>query len=551
MALAGGANLVLSPIPMLALAKLGALSRTGRCKAFDSSADGYVRGEGVAVVVLKRMCDAVADGDRIRAVIRGTCVNHGGQTNGLTAPNPQAQREVIMGALAAASISAERVGYVEAHGTGTPLGDQIELSVLEEVFGKRGDAPRLRVGSVKTNIGHLEAAAGVAGLIKAALCIDHREVARQLYSAHARVGSAAEELNVATVQEPWPDVERQPYAGVSSFGFSGTNAHLIVGPAPGMRVATTTRTGVPILTLSAKNPAQLRVLMRLWCDRIRLVKDHHELADLCAASARQRDHMLERFACVVRDRASLQQALDAPPGAHTTLHDERPPVPSLALLIGDGDEWVAAAKACAGSPGFQRELTAVVEALQPIAGPSVRLDCEAILAAGTHRAASKPAAFALRVAVIRTVQRWDLKTVRVLAAGECEAAAAYVAGLSTAEECLALPAERPVSQPVRFDCSADEEVTDVLSIGGVAIAGQHQRIWQMPVSAEAANVLLMELLKSAYLRSSNVDWTSVMAPPQQSVALPLYPFARVSHWLTSGRTQRPSEQGRMQLPNGG
>ncbi|WP_027133349.1 type I polyketide synthase [Geminicoccus roseus] len=237
LALAGGVHLVLSPDSTIAMTKFGAMAPDGRCKAFDASANGYVRGEGGGLVALKPLARAQADGDRIYAVILGSAVNNDGPSNGLTAPNPDAQRAMLDDALAAARLAPAEIDYVEAHGTGTALGDPIEAGALGAVLG-RGRAPseRLRIGSVKTNIGHLEAAAGAAGLIKTVLALQARHLPASLHFHAPSPHIDFEKLNlqVQARGEPWPERGHPPTAGVSSFGFGGTNAHVVLraGPEP-------------------------------------------------------------------------------------------------------------------------------------------------------------------------------------------------------------------------------------------------------------------------------------------------------------------------------
>ena len=207
------------------------MSPSGRCRAFDAGADGFVRGEGGGFVVLKPLSRALAEGDRIYCVIRGSAVNNDGASNGLTAPNPAAQRAVLAEACQRAGVLPREVDYVEAHGTGTKLGDPIEAAALGAVFGA-GRLPEqpLRVGSVKTNIGHQEGAAGIAGLIKAALAIQHRQIPPSLHFAEANPLIPLSDLHLAVVTqlEPWPSL-RPPVAGISSFGWGGTNCHVLLG----------------------------------------------------------------------------------------------------------------------------------------------------------------------------------------------------------------------------------------------------------------------------------------------------------------------------------
>ncbi|WP_424184826.1 type I polyketide synthase [Actinokineospora sp. G85] len=236
LALAGGVNLVLAPESGAAMAELGALSPRGRSRAFDAGADGYVRAEGGGLVVLKRLDDALADGDRVYCVVRGSAVNNDGFSNGLTAPNPRAQEDVLRRACARAGVDPGRVDYVEAHGTGTPLGDPIELGALGRVLGAGRPADRpLLVGSVKTNIGHTEAAAGAAGLIKAALVAHHRVLPPTL---HQRRPNPDIDFTGVEVVDAVRELRGPVVAGVSSFGFGGTNCHVVIeGPPARERAA--------------------------------------------------------------------------------------------------------------------------------------------------------------------------------------------------------------------------------------------------------------------------------------------------------------------------
>ncbi|RRR71697.1 MAG: acyltransferase domain-containing protein, partial [Candidatus Viridilinea halotolerans] len=234
LALAGGVNLLLSPTTFVAYAQIQALAPDGRCKTFDAAADGYGRGEGVGMVLLKRLADAERDGDAILAIIRGSAINHDGPSSGLTVPNKMAQEQLLRAALVNANVAASEVGYIEAHGTGTPLGDPLELRALGAVFGERKEP--LLVGSVKTNIGHLEEAAGVAGLMKLVLALQHATIPPHLrfQTPNPHIDWAALPLAVPTRATMWPQARR--IGGVSSFGISGTNAHVVVegwdGPHP-------------------------------------------------------------------------------------------------------------------------------------------------------------------------------------------------------------------------------------------------------------------------------------------------------------------------------
>ncbi len=234
-ALAGGVNVLISPATMITFSHSRMLAPDGRCKTFDAAADGYVRGEGCGVIVLKRLDDAIRDGDRVRAVIRGSAVNQDGASGGLTVPNGVAQQRVIAEALERAGVAASDVDYLEAHGTGTSLGDPIEVQAAGTVYGAGRDPGRpLLIGSVKTNVGHLEAASGIAGLIKVILSLEHEVLPKQLHFRNPSPHIPWDRLPVRVVDDsiPWSREDRRRIAGVSSFGFSGTNAHVIVEEAP-------------------------------------------------------------------------------------------------------------------------------------------------------------------------------------------------------------------------------------------------------------------------------------------------------------------------------
>jgi thioester reductase-like protein len=286
LALAGGVNLMLSPYGFVIMSKFRALAPDGRCKTFDASADGYARGEGVGMVVLKRLADAQADHDDIVAVLRGSAVNHDGRSSGLTVPNPAAQQDVIRAALAQAQLDPSEVDYVEAHGTGTALGDPIELRALSAVLGRgRPDDQPLLVGSVKTNIGHLESAAGIAGLIKVALAIRHGEVPPSLHFTDPNPNVEWDRLHVqvAARHAAWPERGRPRVGAVSSFGASGTNAHAVLASAPAVRAPSRSPRQHGLFLASARTPEALRELAAR--DAARLRGDATlELFDACFAS---------------------------------------------------------------------------------------------------------------------------------------------------------------------------------------------------------------------------------------------------------------------------
>ncbi|PMV23869.1 MULTISPECIES: type I polyketide synthase [unclassified Pseudomonas] len=302
MAVVGGANLILTPGASVAFSTMQALSPSGECRPFDEGADGYVRGEGAGVIVLKRLSDAIKEGLPVHAVISASAINHDGKSNGMTAPNGLAQQEVIAEALRKAQLAPEAVRYVECHGTATPLGDPIELMALSKFYGR---THRTWLGAVKSNIGHLEAAAGLAGLIKAALAVKHGRIPASLNCEvpNKKFAWTQSHLAVATTTQDWPDCAPVRHAAVSSFGMSGTNAHVVVS-SHDQSVTVASSTLPQCLTLSAKDSASLLTqLKQLEKHLDGLAEDR--LAALCARSNRCRTHLPVKFSAPASDKIML------------------------------------------------------------------------------------------------------------------------------------------------------------------------------------------------------------------------------------------------------
>ena len=341
-AIVAGVNLMLSPTSHIRLSRMRALAADGRCRTFDARASGYVRGEGVAVVILERLADATRDHDRVWAVVRGSAVNHDGRSASLTAPNGQSQREVITRALADADAPADAVDYIEAHGTGTPLGDPIEFDSLRDLFSGTGTRNRpCVVGSVKTNIGHLEAAAGLAGVLKTVLALHHEHIPRHLHFTQLNPRIDPGTLEIAAAPRPWPRGPRERLAGVSSFGISGTNAHVILAEPPPPPPAEST-TGPHLHPLSAPSPAALAALAREFAAFLRTTTQ--PLAAIVRTAQARRTHHAHRLAVIGDSHASLARALTEPvPG-----DSPNQPVPGDSLtdlaaryLRGDTIDWRA------------------------------------------------------------------------------------------------------------------------------------------------------------------------------------------------------------------
>lgn len=314
LALACGVNLILSPLSSVVMCRLRALAPDGRCKTFDAAADGYARGEGCGVVVLKRLSDALAAGDRIWAVIRGSAVNQNGAGAGITVPNGLAQQAVIRKALAEAKVEPKEIGYVEAHGTGTRLGDPLELRSLWSVLkhGRDASSP-IVVGSLKTNVGHMEGAAGIGALIKTAMALRYGCIPPHLHVKQLNPLIAEEGIPLQVPQQlmPWPKTPGGRIAGVSSFGMSGTNAHMIVEAAPA-ETATSVEVSLrpQVLCLSARSEGELRELASRYCEHFRRGGEGRP-EDICFTASAGRTHWDHRLAILADDAASYERKLGA------------------------------------------------------------------------------------------------------------------------------------------------------------------------------------------------------------------------------------------------
>jgi acyl transferase domain-containing protein len=441
LALAGGVNVILSPAIGVNFSKAGVMAADGRCKTFDARADGYVRGEGAGIVVLKPLSRALADGDPIYAVIRGSAINQDGRTNGLMAPNRHSQEAVLADSYRRANLSPGAVQYVEAHGTGTLLGDQIEASALGKILAE-GRAPdsKCLVGSVKTNIGHLEAAAGVAGLIKVALALRHRTIPPNLNYAepNPHIPFDTLPLHVAQTLTPWPENGGRAVAGVSSFGFGGANAHVVLTEAPQVRVKRptnhTAEDRVELLPLSARSPKALAGLAGRY--ELALAAGV-PLADLCYTAGARRGHYEHRLAVFGDSPAELAESLAAfregtpHPGLSTgrCRPGQRPGV--VFVFSGQGSQWFGMGRRLyADEPVFQEALESCDTAMRPHLNGSVLAE---LLADDAQSRLSdigmiQPAIFAVQVALAALWRSWGVEPAAVVGHSLGEVAAAHVAG---------------------------------------------------------------------------------------------------------------------------
>ncbi len=377
-AIVGGVNLLLAPFSFVGFCQASMLSPTGRCHAFDARADGYVRAEGAGVVILKPLRDALADGDPIRALILGTGVNSDGHTMGMSLPSEASQSALLQSVYSSAGIDPDRLAFVEAHGTGTQAGDPIELSALGKSLARHRTAP-LPIGSVKTNLGHLETASGMAGLIKTILALEHRQLPASLHFETPNPNIPFTDLNleVAASGRALPDAPTELIAGVNSFGFGGTNAHAIVASPPKAdpSAVPAAAEALPPLLLSARSTEALATLARDWSQRVAATPPR-EIAPLVRAAATRRDHHRNRLHVAASDPTELAAALaavaagDQPANAISGLA-----VPSGRIAFvyaGNGAQFLGMARdALRYSEPFRHALRKADAVLAPLLGWSV------------------------------------------------------------------------------------------------------------------------------------------------------------------------------------
>ncbi|OQZ87742.1 polyketide synthase, partial [Mycobacterium alsense] len=349
LAIAAGVNLLLSPAVFRGFDQVGALSPTGKCRAFDAAADGFVRGEGAGVVVLKRLTDAQRDGDRVLAVICGSAVNQDGRSNGLMAPNPAAQMAVLRAAYTNAGMQPSNVDYVETHGTGTLLGDPIEARALGTVLGRgRSAGSPLLIGAVKTNLGHTEAAAGIAGFIKAVLVLQRGQIPpnQSFESPNPHISFADLRLKVVDTQMDWPETDRPRRAGVSSFGFGGTNAHVVLeqGPEVAPVVERGVDGGVSVLVVSGKSSGRVAATAGVLARWMEGAGAGVGLADVAHTVNHHRSRQARFGTVVARDRGAAVAGLRAlATGQHAPgvipPTDNAPGPGTVFVYSGRGSQW--------------------------------------------------------------------------------------------------------------------------------------------------------------------------------------------------------------------
>ena len=453
---------MLSPEVTIGFCRLKALSADGHCKTFDAKADGYVRGEGCGVVILKRLSDAIAGYDNILAVIKGSAVNHDGQSNGLTAPNGNAQEAVIKEALANARVKPEDVSYIEAHGTGTSLGDPIEFLALGKVFNSKREN-KLKIGSVKTNFGHLESAAGVAGLIKVILAIKNKAIPPHLNYNQPNPYIPWDKLSIEVCNQ-FSEWDNNTFiAGVSSFGMSGTNAHLVVGDVD-ISVETDGETGrwgdgertFHLLTLSAKNEQALKDLVRQYQKYLSLPAPSASLKDICYTASVGRSHYNHRLAIITQSSDELKQKLNATITQSVGVIRQQPRHNhnnKIAFLFtGQGSQYVGMGQELYETePVFRENCDRCLQILQTHHDISlseiiypVETFHETFLQEINQTQYTQPALFTIEYALAQLWMSWGIKPSAVMGHSIGEYVAATIAGVFSLEDALKLVAARAI-----------------------------------------------------------------------------------------------------------
>ncbi|UXY13616.1 SDR family NAD(P)-dependent oxidoreductase [Chitiniphilus purpureus] len=513
-AIVAAANLIISPVGSIGFSRLKALSPDGLCKPFDAAADGYGRGEGVAALLLQRATDAQARGARLHGIVRGSAVNHDGRSNGLTAPNGKRQEDLLRAALDTAGIAPGQVRYVEAHGTGTPLGDPIELAAIGNVYA-RPDVRQddLLVGSVKANVGHLEASAGLASLLKLLVIARGRTVPPMphLHEPNSRVPWDRYRLRVPVVPERL-DGPGPLLLAASCFGMSGTNAHVLLeAPPPVPRPDPPP--GAQLLCLSARDPAALRALLQAY--QPALAHPTAPLADLCCTAATGRNHFEWRIAFVARDTGDLAQQIDAAL-QQPQLGQRAVRAPQPALWFGPWPDGAGALLAQAAPP-YRRQLAALYDTL----------------GLGDTDLTPAQRAFLAQQALAHWLAELGVATADCAGDGTGHWVAAHQAGRMTLAEAFAsagkappVPPPAPLPQPV-------------LLLGAT---GPHTPTAPLHVfdPASAPRAALLQLLQALYTLGVRIDWSRWYDPQHHRQAtLPTYPFQRQPYWKHSTAPTAP------------
>ncbi|MCP4347107.1 MAG: SDR family NAD(P)-dependent oxidoreductase [Desulfobacterales bacterium] len=603
LALAGGVQLILSPEVYIFLSKIQALSPDGRCKTFDASADGFGRGEGCGVIVLKRLSDAKADGDNILALIRGSAINHDGPSSGFTVPNGLAQQKIIAQALENAGVHPSQVSYLEAHGTGTSLGDPIEINASATVLcdGRSSDNP-LTVGSVKTNIGHLEAAAGIASLIKVVLSFQHKEIPPHLHfkEPNPHIPWAELPINIPTERTPWLSGETPRVAGISSFGFSGSNAHVVIEdfrssisdlpennqPAIDNRQSsidnrqssidnhqsTIPKRPLHMLTLSAMTEDALKQLAH---DYKKYLSDNPNLCieNVCFTANTGRSHFPHRVGVVAASLSEMCKKLTTftEGQKHQEIFTGHADGQSKAAFIFNGQEKFSCSTGLnlyETQPTFRNTIDHCSELLRPFLKKNLLeiLYLEKDICKQSPEIL-RPALFALQYALAGLWQSWGVKPAAVMGSGAGEYAAGCISGVFSLEHGFRLAAGQDDEGAFQEATYSSPETRLISGITGKPASDEilTSGYWRCRDTHPGLNIAdnmenfrnqgyevcveiglhqdradwchLLYTLGELYAKGISIDWTGFDRDySRRRLALPTYPFQRQRYWVETGKT---------------
>jgi acyl transferase domain-containing protein len=593
LALAGGVHLLLAPDSSVAFARTRMLDPSGRCRTFDAEANGYVRGEGCGVIVLKRLSDALRDRDAILAVVQGSAVNHNGRSSSLVAPNGLAQQSVIRKALDMAGVEPQQVGYVEVQGTGTSVGQSLEVGALAAVLGSNRSADQpLMIGSVKTNLGHLEGASGIASLIKVVLALQHQTIPPHLHfrQPNPHINWADWPVQVPTEAQPWPGSDSPRLAGINCFGFSGTNAHVILAEAPKPSPAPPPTLDRPLhlLALSAKNPESLRGLAQRYH---RYLAGQSNLADVCFTANTGRSHFSHRLALVATTAEEMGQHLEsflnqsASPMVWT---GEAVTTPKIALVFPAIPNPLGLGRKLYDThPLFRKAIDRCQDILQAdLDTPLVEslYPAQADHAAPLNQASTQATLFAVQYGLYQLWKSWGVEPALLLGAGVGQYVAACAAGVYSLEAGFKLvmnPTQPPVNlaspkyplwsstgQPVttavtdpgywqalatssqampldQLENSLTQEgITTAIVIGPGeslnTIPDKATLTWLASLDASGDWQTLLASLATLYSQGAAISWTGFDQPySRQYLHLPTYPWRRKRYWYrTPGAGQK-------------
>ncbi|WP_412483897.1 sulfolipid-1 biosynthesis phthioceranic/hydroxyphthioceranic acid synthase [Mycolicibacterium frederiksbergense] len=526
--LAGGVTIVLEPRKLSSGSAQGMLSPTGHCHAFDAAADGFVPGEAVGVVLLKRLADAQRDGDRVLAVVRGTAANQDGHTVNIATPSRDAQVAVYQEALAVGAVDAQTVGLIEAHGTGTPVGDPIEYSSLTAVYGGAGP---VALGSCKTNFGHSQSASGAIGLIKSVLALQHATVPPNIHFNRLpdELANIKTDLYVPTAAAVWPAGEQPRRAAVSAYGLSGTNVHAILEEAPGTpSTGATDPAGPQIFVLSSTSAEGLRSTAGRLADWVAERADTLNLHDLAYTLARRRAHRPVRTTVLAHDHATLVAALREVADGETPYQgavakDDRGPV---MVFSGQGSQWAAmGAGLLASEPTFAAAVAEIEPLIAAESGFSVTEELNAsVTVTGIDKV--QPTVFTMQVALAATLKAYGVLPGAVIGHSMGEVAAAVVSGVLTLEDgvkvicrrsklmatiagsgamaSVELPAQQVLSELAARGIN-DVVLSVVASPKSTVVGGAKESIRELVADWESRDVMAREVAVDVASHSPQVD----------------------------------------------